>query len=146
VRILEHWRRLPRFARNALISLPTFLFDLVLLVLLVQWLHMAYVAATVAAFIATNVLSYFLARWLVFTESRRGLRSGLVYFLGIATLTAFLLAPLMWLLVDVVHLGYLVSRIAAAAILGIAGYASNLLFHFRITAGPDELLPTRERR
>jgi len=127
-----------------LVSLPTFLFDLALLVILIQWLRMTYVIATVVAFIATNVLSYFLARRLVFAESRRGLKSGLVYFLAIASVSTLLLAPLMWLLVDVIRLGYFPSRILVAGVLGIAGYASNLLLNFQLPMSAEFPLPTRE--
>src|ERR1700722_16293141 len=70
------WKRAPRFVRNAAISLPTFLLDLGLLFLLVQRAHMGYLAATILSFLVGNGLSYFLARWLVFSETKRGFRAG----------------------------------------------------------------------
>lgn len=126
------WEQIPRFLRNALISLPTFLGDLGLLVVLVRYLHLDYLLATIIAFLAANLLSYLLARRLVFAGSRRGLEAGCVYFLAIAALSALMLTPLMWVLVGVFHFDYLLSRILAAGIVGVGGYSLNLIFNFRV--------------
>ena len=126
------WGRTPRFIRNALISLPTFLFDLALLILLVQHAHLDYLLATLLAFLVANALSYFLARWFVFPETRRGMKTGLVYFLMIAAIGALALTPTMWLLVRILHVDFVLSRIVAAATLGVGGYLLNLLFNFRV--------------
>jgi len=129
------WVQTPRFVRNALISLPTFLLDLGLLYLLARQAHMNYLAATIVSFFAANGLGYFLARWFVFAGSKRSLRRGLIYFLAIATFSAFALMPLMWLFVSLLHLDVVVSRAAAASIVGIGGYLLNLTFNFRLAGG-----------
>lgn len=126
------WHRLPRFVRNALVSLPTFLLDLALLYLLVRRAHLPYLAGTLVAFFVSNVLGYLLSRRFVFEETTRPLGSGLVYFLIIAMLSAAGLTPLMWLFVTGLHLELIWSRIAAACIVGTAGYLLNLIFNFRI--------------
>jgi len=126
------WGQAPRFVRNAAISLPTFLLDLGLLFLLVRRAHVDYLTATIVSFLVGNGLSYFLARRLVFVETKRGLRTGLVYFLAIATLSAFTLTPLMWLSVSVFHLDVIVSRIGTASIVGVGGYLLNLTVNFRV--------------
>ena len=126
------WARVPRFVRNAVISLPTFLIDLGLLLLLVRQAHLNYLVATVVAFLVANGLGYFLARWLVFVGTNRGVKVGLVYFLAIAALSAFALTPLMWLFVSVLHADVILSRIAAASIVGVVAYILNLLFNFRV--------------
>jgi putative flippase GtrA len=126
------WSRTPRFIRNALISLPTFLLDLGLLVLLVQRLHTDYRLATLLAFLLANGLSYLLARRLVFAGTRRSVKSGLVYFLAIAAAAALALTPMMWLLVGVFHIEFILSRIVAAVLLGIGGYLLNLTVNFRV--------------
>jgi putative flippase GtrA len=77
-------------------------------------------------------MSYFLARRLVFAETTRGVKSGLLYFLAIATLSAIALTPLMWLFVSVFHLEIILSRMATASIVGAAGYILNLVFNFRV--------------
>ena len=115
-----------------MISLPTFLTDLGLLFLLVRYAHLNYLVATVVAFLAINGLSYFLARWLVFAGTKRGVRVGLVYFLAIAALSAFALMPLMWLCVSVFHVDVILSRIVTASIVGVGGYMLNLMFNFRV--------------
>lgn len=115
-----------------MISLPTFLTDLGLLFLLVRYAHLNYLVATVVAFLVANGLSYFLARWLVFVGTNRGVRAGLVYFLAIAALSAFALMPLMWLSVSVFHVDVILSRIVAASIVGVGGYMLNLMFNFRL--------------
>ncbi len=132
-RLVGAWKQAPRFVRNAAISLPTFLIDLGLLFALVRWAHVAYLAATILAFLVANGLSYFLARRLVFGETRRGVRSGLLYFLAIATLSALALTPLMWLAVSALHIDFMLSRIATASIVGVGGYLLNLMVNFRVT-------------
>ena len=130
------WGQAPRFARNAAISLPTFLFDLGLLYLLVRGAHMDYLVATIVAFLVANALSYFLARRLVFAGTKRGLRAGLIYFLAIAALSAFAVALLMWLAVGVLHFEVILSRIGAASIVGVGGYLLNLMVNFRVARMP----------
>ncbi|MDQ2860599.1 MAG: GtrA family protein [Pseudomonadota bacterium] len=131
-RFFVAWGQAPRFVRNAAISLPTFLFDLGLLFLLVRRAHLDYLVATVAAFLVANGLSYFLARWLVFAETKRGMRAGFIYFLAIATLSAITVAFMMWLSVSVFHFDLILSRIGAASIVGVGGYLLNLMLNFRV--------------
>ena len=148
-RFFVAWGQAPRFARNAAISLPTFLFDLGLLFLLVRRAHLDYLVATVIAFLVANGLSYFLARWLVFAGTKRGLRAGLVYFLAIAALSAFAVALMMWLSVSVLHFDVILSRIGAASIVGVGGYLLNLLVNFRVArtqGAPSGLGVQRTRR
>ncbi len=132
MRVFEVREEILRFLRNVAISLPTFLVDLGLLYLLVHEAHVEYLAATVASFLASHVLSYFLARWFVFSGTRRGVNVGLVYFMVIASLAAFVLTLLMWLFVTVFHLEIMFSRIASASITGVGGYLLNLIFNFRV--------------
>lgn len=139
-RVQAAWGRAPRLVRNAAISLPTFLIDLGLLLLLLRAGHVNYLAATLASFLVANGLGYFLARWLVFLGTKRGLRAGLVYFLAIAALSALALTPLMWLLVSVLHVEIILSRIVAATVVGLGGYVLNLMFNFRVA---NERAPQR---
>ena len=131
------WGQAPRFARNAAISLPTFIFDLGLLFLLVRRTHFDYLIATVVSFLVANGLGYFLARWLVFAGTKRGLSAGLVYFLAIAALSAFAVVFLMWLSVSVFHFDVILSRIAASGIVGVGGYLLNLMVNFRVARPQD---------
>ncbi len=143
------WGQVPRFARNAAISLPTFIFDLGLLFLLVRRAHLDYLAATIISFLIANALSYFLARWLVFAGTKRGLSAGLVYFLAIAALSAFAVVFLMWLSVSVFHFDVILSRIAASGIVGVGGYLLNLMVNFRVArtqGAPPRLGLQRTRR
>ena len=135
-RLGQVWNATPRFVRNVAVSAPMFLVDLVLLYGLVHYAHTEYLIATVLAFLATNGVSYFLARRLVFRGTRRGVKAGLVYFLAIAGASALALTPFMWLFVSVLHLNVVISRIATSIIVGLAGYAVNLVFNFRL-AGRD---------
>ncbi|MGH7024827.1 MAG: GtrA family protein [Caulobacteraceae bacterium] len=131
-RLFLAWGQAPRFLRNAAISLPTFLLDLGMLFLLVRRAHLDYLVATVISFLAANSLSYFLARWLVFHGTKRGLRAGLIYFLVIAALSMVAVSILMWLSVGVFHFDVILSRIGAAGIVGIGGYLLNLMVNFRV--------------
>ena len=144
------WELTPRFVRNAAISLPTFLLDLALLYLLVRRAHLHYLVATLASFLVANTTGYFLSRRLVFIGTKRGVKTGLVYFLAIAALSALALTPLMWVSVSVLHLEVILSRVICASIVGIGGYLLNLLFNFRVArtgpAPPHPSGPARRRR
>lgn len=126
------WARAPRFIRNVAVSFPTFLFDLGLLWLLVRRAHIDYLVATIVAFLIANGISYFLARRLVFGETRRGVGVGLIYFLIVAAAGVGALTPMMWLFVTVFHIEIIVSRIASASIVGVGGYLVNLILNFRV--------------
>jgi len=115
------WAQAPRFVRNAAISFPTFLIDLGLLFLLVRRGHVDYLVATIVSFLIANGLSYFLARRLVFVETKRRVGAGLLYFLAIAALSAFALTPLMWQSVSVLHVDVILSRLGSAGIVGVGG-------------------------
>jgi len=148
-RLFVAWCQAPRFARNVAISLPTFLFDLGLLFLLVRRAHLDYLVATVVSFLVAHGLSYFLVRWLVFAGTKRGLSAGLVYFLAIGALSAFSVALLMWLSVSVFHFDVILSRIGAASIVGVGGYLLNLMVNFRVArtqGAPPRLGLQRTRR
>jgi putative flippase GtrA len=136
-RLFAMWAAAPRFLRNAAISGPMFGLDLALLALLVRRAHVDYLAATIAAFLVANGLSYFLARWLVFAGTTRGVRSGFVWFLSIAALAALAVTALMWLFVGVLHIDVIVSRIAAAVVTGVGGYLMNLMLNFRVAHRTD---------
>jgi putative flippase GtrA len=149
IRLFVAWGHAPRFARNAAISLPTFLFDLGLLFLLVRRAHLDYLVATLVSFLVANGLSYFLARRLVFAGTTRGLSAGLVYFLAIAALSALAVTLMMWLSVSVLHFDVIPSRIGAASIVGVGGYLLNLMLNFRVAhtqAPPPRLGLQRTRR
>jgi len=137
---LAAWGRAPRFFRNAAISLPTFLIDLGLLYTLVRRAHLHYLAATIVAFLVANGLGYFLARWLVFEGTTRGVRAGLVYFLAIAGLSAAAVTALMWVSVSVLHIEVIVSRIIAGTVVGVGGYLLNLMLTFRVARAHDSPL------
>lgn len=130
-RVAVTWTRLPRFVRNVLVSLPTFLLDLGLMVVLVQYVGLDYRPATIIAFFVTHILGYVLVRRLVFAESGRGPMSGLVYFLAIAATGVLLITPLMWMLVSWFHVEYVVSRVIAGVIVGLGGYLVNRYGIFR---------------
>jgi putative flippase GtrA len=140
-RLFYRWEQTPRFVRNALISLPTFLIDIGVLFILARLARVNYLVATIVSFLVANGLGYFLARWLVFAGTSRGLRVGLIYFLGIAGLSALALVPLMWLSVSVLHLDVVVSRIVTAGIVGIGGYLLNRVFNFRVEGAATSALP-----
>lgn len=88
--------------------------------------------ATIIAFLVANGLGYFLARWLVFEGTERGVRAGLVYFLAIAAFSAFAVTALMWVSVSRLHIEVILSRILSAIIVGVCGYLMNLVFNFRL--------------
>jgi putative flippase GtrA len=146
-RLFRRWLGLPRFVRNTLVSLPTFLVDISLLLVLVRLLSVNYLIAGLVSFLAATVLSYFLARRMVFRESRRGMRAGFVAFLAVAAASALLLAPAMGLLVGVFHLDLVVARVIATIAVSVGAYLANrlLIFGGRRQPPPDLPEPAESR-
>ncbi|MDB5195328.1 MAG: GtrA family protein [Parcubacteria group bacterium] len=121
-----------RLLKYIAVTLPTFLFDLGLLTLLVQIFHVQYVLAAGFAFIVATTTNYVLSRHFVFIGSERSLGLGYVYFLIIAGVGLLMVTVSIWILVQVFLLNYLVSRILIALVEGSWNYLMNLYLNFRV--------------
>ncbi|MBA3788884.1 GtrA family protein [Patescibacteria group bacterium] len=125
-----------RFLRYVAVTLPTFLLDLGLLVLLTQVFSVNYVLATGIAFIVATTANYFLSRRFVFMGSHRSFSLGYVYFLTIALVGLFTVTSSIWVLVGLLHFNYILSRLLIAFVEGMWNYLMNLYLNFKVSGKP----------
>lgn len=124
--------RVIRLLKYIAVTLPTFLFDLGLLALLVQSFHVQYVFAAGIAFIVATTANYLLSRHFVFLRSERSMALGYLYFLAIAGTGLLMVTVSIWVLVHILLFNYLVSRVLIALVEGTWNYLMNLYFNFRV--------------
>jgi len=119
------------FARNTVVSLVTFAFDIFLLWLLVEQAGMGQLLAASLAFLAAISLHYVLSRVWVFRAARRGLASGYLLFLVNAGVGLVTTMALFWLLIEVTPLHYLTARVLSSVAAGILVFFLNAVFNFK---------------
>lgn len=121
-----------RFLKYTLIGGSTFLLDLVLLFLLVEYLLINYAVAAGIAFLLAVSVNYLLSRQFVFRGSLRTFREGYVHFLGIALLGIGLVVSGTVALVEWIDVPYLMARVLIALVTGLWNYLMNLFVNFRV--------------
>jgi putative flippase GtrA len=116
--------------RNTVISCMTFLFDLVLLWLLVQ-LGWGKIEAAAFGFVVANTIHYALGRTWIFAGTERGLASGYAYFLVNAGLGLAITVTLYAAFISYTPVNYIVARILVSVLAGLAVFLLNAILNFR---------------
>lgn len=127
-----HRRSITRFLKYMSVGVSTLSFDLLLLVVLTEFLHVPYYLATPSAFLVAVTINYVVSRKHVFAGTERGLRTGYAYFIVFALIGSAVTTLGVTLLVTYAHLYYLVARVVVAGFVGIGTYLSNLFFNFKV--------------
>lgn len=122
---------LHRFIHSSAIGISSFLFDLLLLYVFVEFFYIDYRIATPLAFILATSINYSVARYIIFPTTERTFTDGYTRFISLAVASMLLITALVWLLVTFVGLYYVVARILVAAVVGIANYCVNVLWVFK---------------
>lgn len=110
----------------------TFLFDLALLFLFIDVLHIYYLLAAGTAFIIATSINYIISRHHIFPGSARPAHHAYLFFLLIGGVGLLLITTLMYLCVDILQLHYLVSRVLIAGVVGWWNYLMNLYVNFKV--------------
>lgn len=121
-----------RFLKYASVGGSTFLFDLLLLYVLIDYVGIYYVYATAAAFGIAVSINYVLSRRYVFKGTLRSVHSGYGIFLMIALAGLLAVTGLMVVFVEILHMHYLPSRIIIAGMVGMWNYFMNLYVNFKV--------------
>ena len=119
------------FVRNAVASIVAFAFDLALLWLLVQEVHVNDLIAVSVAFLLAMTLHYALSRIWVFRGTERGVASGYAYFFINAVIGLTLTLALFAVMTRLTGLHFLASRALASVVAGIVVFFLNAIFNFR---------------
>ncbi len=128
---MEH-KAIVRFVKYSSVGVATFLFDLVLLYLLTDFLHVQYVISAGIAFTIAVSINYLLSRRFVFHGTLRSVHAGYAIFLLIAGTGLVVVMGMMYVLVDIAGINYLISRVLIAGIVGVWNYLMNLYVNFRV--------------
>lgn len=121
-----------RFGKYALVGFATFLFDLVLLVFVIELLNVNYLIATPVAFAIAVTINYAISRYFVFRGTDRRLDHGYGYYILIAGTNAFAITAIVTLLIQYAGMHYFPARIAVAGFIGFFSYLLNLYLNFRV--------------
>ena len=121
-----------RFLKYSVVGVSTFIFDLLLLFVLTDYVGINYIVAAGAAFVVAVSINYAVSRTYVFRGTERGVQSGYGYFIAIALIGLLFVMVSMYVLVDVLALHYLVSRVCIAGITGVFNYLTNLYLNFKV--------------
>lgn len=124
--------RWQRFIRYSLIGGVTFLFDLALLFIMIDYLGINYVVAAGLGFSIAVSLNYAISRNFVFKGAEISYRKGYVNFILIAAFGVLLVMAGVYLLVSMFAVHYLVARVAVSGVSGLFNYLTNLYFNFKV--------------
>jgi putative flippase GtrA len=135
---LWEWRRrlLSReaggmLARNTFASCVAFAFDLALLWMLVEFLHMDKVLAAALAFVAATSLHYTFCHGWIFRGTERARATGYVYFLINAIIGLVITVALFAALIRWTPINYLVGRTLVSMVAGLTVFLLNAVLNFR---------------
>lgn len=125
-------RALHRFLKYALVGGSTFLFDLLLIWLMTEFLRVPYWASTALGFLIAVSINYFVSRRFVFRGTQRKVHHGYAYFILVAGGGALLVTGAVAALVSAFSLHYLLARILIACVMGVLNYLFNLHLNFKV--------------
>lgn len=119
------------YIKNAVASTASFLFDLLLISLMIERWGWNKLLAVCVGFILANALHYLLARAWIFRGSLRGIASGYIYFLGNSLLGLGIILALFAFLADGLGVPYLIARVIASLCAGTIVFILNATINFR---------------
>ena len=119
------------FIRNAAASTLSFLFDLLLLWIMIDHMHMDKLVAVAMGFVLANGLHYLLARAWVFRGTLRGLISGYVFFLANSLFGLAIILGAFALLANALDVPYMIARVIASLCAGTVVFVLNATLNFR---------------
>jgi putative flippase GtrA len=119
------------FGRNTAASIVAFTIDIAILWLLVELTPVTYLPAAAIGFLIAMSVQYVISRIWVFPDSDQGIAKGYAYFLvnagvGLVITLAVFAAFIWW-----VEIHYLLARLIASAVAGIAVFFLNAVFNFK---------------
>lgn len=114
---MKHSKLIKQFWRYFISAGIGYLFDFGTLILLTEVFSVNYLLSAIIGFTVGLVVVFVISRRFVFGDSRlqsKSLEFGLFAVIGIGGLG--ILAALMWLLTDLAHINYIVSKVIATTI------------------------------
>jgi putative flippase GtrA len=125
-------KSLTRFLKYSSVGVSTFLFDLFLLYLLIDYAKIYYPIATGIAFGIAVSINYVFSRRFVFKGTLRSVHSGYGIFIAIALAGLVAVTGLMMVFVEIIRMDYLPARVIIAGVVGMWNYLINLYVNFKV--------------
>ncbi|GGB89076.1 hypothetical protein GCM10011494_04250 [Novosphingobium endophyticum] len=119
------------FVRNAAASTLSFLFDLLLIWIMIEQTGLDMTIAVAIGFILANAVHYLLARSWVFRGTARGFAAGYLYFLANALLGLVIILAAFALLAEGLGVPYMLARVIASLCAGTVVFVLNATMNFR---------------
>jgi putative flippase GtrA len=123
---------LTRLLKYSSVGVSTFLFDLLLLYVLIDYAKVYYPVATALAFGIAVSINYFLSRRFVFKGTLRSVHAGYGVFVSIALVGLVAITGLMMVFVEILHMHYFPARAIIAGVVGLWNYLMNLYVNFKV--------------
>jgi len=111
--------------RYGIVVVVTFPIDIGLLYVFTEFVHIYYVLSAIMSFTLAMIVNYLLSVAWVFTDNKRSLLFNTTVFALIGFVGLGLTAGLVWLFTEVIHLQYLLSKLAAAVIVFFWSFAAR---------------------
>ncbi len=121
-----------RFFKYWLAGSSTFLLDLLLLFIFVDYFGASYVSAASASFLIAVSVNYFISRKFVFKGTLQSVGKGYVNFILIALAGLVIIAVGMYVLTSILTVHYLLARVTIAGMTGLWNYLMNLYVNFKV--------------
>lgn len=116
--------------RNSVVSCSIFLFGILLMWVLVQYLGVNPYLAAAISFLVGNTAHYAFARVWIFQGTKRALGRGYVYFFLNAGVGLAATMALFALFTEFADMHYIAARVVASVFAGLAMFALNALLNF----------------
>lgn len=121
-----------RLGRYFLSGLATFIIDVAILFVLIEWFKVYYLFAAGVAFVIAITMNYFVNRKWTFTETKTHLAHAYLAFMAVAVLGLCLTILFLAFLVEILHFHYITARIMAAIFIGLWTFILNSLLTFKV--------------
>ena len=108
-----------------------FVADYVVLLALKEWAGLHYLAAVPLAFLAGIAVNYIIGIWFVFQRGRLSLGKELLLFVAISLFALAITEVSMFLLTDLMHVDYRISRLLSGVVTYLFNFFSRRLFIYR---------------
>ena len=108
-----------------------FVADYVVLLALKEWAGLHYLAAVPLAFLAGIAVNYLIGIWFVFQRGRLSLGKELLLFVAISLFALAITEVSMFLLTDLMHVDYRISRLLSGVVTYLFNFFSRRLFIYR---------------
>jgi len=123
---------LKRFLKYSAAGITAFVFDLLLLLYLIEILSFHYIGSAVFAFLLATSFNYYInSKWGYRKSTHKNLKS-YVLFIFINSISLLIIVILMLLIVEILNLHYFLARIISGSLAGIFSFIMNSKVSFKM--------------